>query len=92
MMKATGDSKVWTVEVLLVENDDKTDAEALLEIGSDRYAGWGRARRNPKDPAVPRIGDELAAAPALSDLAHKLLDAAATAIERVEGQSVQVHT
>jgi hypothetical protein len=91
-MNATGDSKVWTVEVLLVESDDKTDAEALLKIGSDRYAGWGRARRNPADREVPRIGEELATARALSDLAHKLLDAAATAIERVEGHPVQGHT
>jgi hypothetical protein len=91
-MKATGESKVWTVEVLLVESDDKTDAEALLEIGATRYAGWGRARRNPADPDVPRIGEELAAARALSDLAHKLLDAAATAIERFEGHSVRMHT
>ena len=91
-MKATGDSKVWTVEVLIEERDDKTDAEALLEIGAERYAGWGRARRNPVDPQIPKIGDELAAARALSDLAHKLLEAAATAIEGYEGHPVQVHT
>jgi hypothetical protein len=91
-MKTTDDSRVWTVEVLFVESNDKTDAEALLQIGSDRYAGWGRARRNPADAEVPQIGEELAAARALSDLAHKLLDAAATAIERLEGHQVQVHT
>ena len=42
------------------------------------------ARRNPLDPRV-RIGEELAAARALSDLAHKLFDVAANAIERFEG-------
>jgi hypothetical protein len=82
---------VWTVEVLIQESDDKTDAEALLEHGGERYAGWGRARRDPTDPQVPKIGDELAAARALSDLAHKLLDAAAKAIEDYEGRPVQVH-
>ena len=91
-MKTTTEGKVWTVELLLEESDDKTDAEALLEIGIQRYAGWGRARRNPVDPEVPQIGDELAAARALSDLAHKLLDAAATEIERFEGHPVRVHT
>ena len=90
-MKATSDGKVWTVEVLFEESDDKTDAEALLEIGTERYAGWGRARRNPVDPEIPRIGEELAAARALSDLAHKLLEAAATEIERFEGHPVRVH-
>ena len=35
------------------------------------------ARLNPHDPDVPEIGDELAAARALSDLAHVLLEAAA---------------
>ena len=80
-MKATAESKVWTVEVLFQETDDATDAEAILEIGAHRYAGWGRARRNPADPKVPQIGEELAAARALSDLAHKVLDAAASSIE-----------
>jgi hypothetical protein len=90
-MKSDSTNKVWTVEVLLVEDDVKTDAEAVLEVGAERYAGWGRARRNPADPEVPRIGEELAAARALSDLAHKLLDAAASAIERYEGHPVRVH-
>jgi hypothetical protein len=90
-MNATAESKVWTVEVLFQEADDATDAEAILEIGAHRYAGWGRARRNPADPKVPQIGEELAAARALSDLAHKVLDAAASAIEDFEGHPVQVH-
>jgi hypothetical protein len=91
-MNATGESRVWTVEVLLTEDEDKTDAEAVLEVGTERYTGWGRARRNPADPETPRIGEELATARALSDLAHKLLEAAASAIERVEGHRVHLHT
>jgi hypothetical protein len=90
--KATGESKVWTVEVLINESDDTTDAEALLALGGERHAGWGRARRNPTDPQVPKIGDELAASRALSDLAHKLLDVAAKAIEDYEGRPVHVHS
>jgi hypothetical protein len=89
-MKSDSTNKVWSVEVLLVEDDEKTDAEAVLEVGGERHAGWGRARRNPTDPEVPRIGEELAAARALSDLAHKLLDAAASAIEQYEGHPVDV--
>ena len=90
-MKATADSKVWTVEVLIEETEDRTDAEALLEIGTERYAGWGRARRNPADPRV-RGSARSWPRRALSDLAHKLFDVAANAIERFEGLSVRVHT
>jgi hypothetical protein len=39
------------------------------------------SRRNPSDESEPRIGDELAAARALSDLAHQLMAAAASDIE-----------
>ena len=41
----------------------------------------GVARRNPHDRDIPEIGDELAAARALSDLAHHLLDVAGGDIE-----------
>jgi hypothetical protein len=91
-MTSTGESRVWTIEVLLEETEDRTDAQAILEIGAERHAGWGRARRNPADPEVPKIGEELATARALSDLAHKLLDAAARAIEDREGGSVHLHS
>ena len=60
-------------------------------LGSERYAGWGRARRNPTDPAIPQIGEELASARALADLSHRLVEAAATAIEAFEGKPVHPH-
>jgi len=41
------------------------------------------ARCSPSDQNVPEIGDELATARALSELAHKLLDTAAKDIEAV---------
>jgi hypothetical protein len=91
-MTSTGESTVWTIEVLLEETEDTTDAQAILAIGTERHAGWGRARRNPADPEVPKIGEELATARALSDLAHKLLDAAAHAIEDREGGPVHLHS
>ena len=90
-MRQTGEAKVWTVEVLLDETPDETQAEALLEHANGRLVGGGRARRNPADPTVPRVGEELAAGRALSDLAHKLLEAAAERIEAFEGRPVQVH-
>ena len=90
-MKATGEGKVLTIEVLLEETADETQAEAVIMLGSERYAGWGRARRNPTDPAVPQIGEELASARALADLSHRLVEAAATAIEAFEGKPVHPH-
>jgi len=79
-------AKRWTVDVFIDEHDDerRTRAEARLQtperIG---LTGIGSARRNPVDPEVPEIGDELAVSRALSDLAHHLLDAAAGDIEAV---------
>lgn len=83
-MKPKDESKVWSVEILIEENREETEAEAILEIGQKRFAGWGRARRNPTDPDVPRVGEELASARALSDLAHKLFEAAVEEIDRFE--------
>nr|ASV46735.1 hypothetical protein [uncultured bacterium] len=79
-------SKTWTVEVVIDEHDDerRTHAEARLRTGERTdLRGQGAARRNPVDREVPGIGDELAVARALSDLAHRLLEAAAADIEQV---------
>ena len=83
--------KVWTVNVVLTEEGDLTRADAILEGSADQLRGFGRAKRAPQDPNVPVIGDELAAARALSDLSHKLLDTAADRIEAFEGHPVRVH-
>ena len=61
------------------------------EIAGERFHGWGQAKRSPGDPSVPVIGEELAAARALSDLAHQLLHAAADRIEVFEGRPVHPH-
>lgn len=90
-MKLHGESKVWTIEVFLEEDESETEAKAVLRVGDRQLGGWGRARRNPHDPDRPRIGEELAAARALSELSHKLVDAAAAEIEESEGRRVQLH-
>ena len=48
--------------------------------------GHGPARRNPDAREVTQIGEEIAAARALSDLAHQLLGDAAGQIEGVTHQ------
>lgn len=75
---ATG--KQWTVDIVIDEHAEErtTRAEARLRTDeASELVGHGAARRNPRDNEVPEIGDELAAARALSDLAHRLLQAAA---------------
>jgi hypothetical protein len=66
-------AKQWRVDVFLSEEGDETFARAVLHGDSPREVfGTGYAHRNPHDPAIPEIGDELAAARALADLAAKL--------------------
>ena len=85
------ETKSLTVEVLLEESLERTDAKASVSVRGTRFTGWGRAKRNPSDPQVPKIGEELAIGRALGDLSNQLLDAAADAIEDFEGQPVHVH-
>lgn len=86
-------AKHWTVDVLIDEHLDErnTRAEARLHAGDRLETGVGTARRNPVDRDVPMIGDELAAARALFDLAHRLLEAAAHDIERGSHERARVH-
>ncbi|MGF1647346.1 MAG: DUF1876 domain-containing protein [Kineosporiaceae bacterium] len=86
------DAKRWTVDVVISEHDGRTKAEARLRTRDDtNLTGVGLARLSPTDRDVPEIGDELATARALSDLAHRLLDAAATDIESVTHEPVTLH-
>jgi len=72
----------WPVEISLREDDGKTLAEVqLTKAGGGGMIGHGLARRNPDDQEVTQIGEEIAAARALSDLAHQLLSDAAGQIE-----------
>ena len=87
-------TKTWTVQVTLDEDGDDTLADAALSVENKmELRGRGTSRRNPRDESEPRIGDELATARALSDLAHQLLAAAASDIEaktHVPARSLQL--
>jgi Domain of unknown function (DUF1876) len=76
----------WPVEISLREDEVKTLAEAQLTGGGAGLIGHGLARRNPEDREVAQIGEEIAAARALSDLAHLLLSDAAAKIEDITHQ------
>jgi hypothetical protein len=81
----------WQVNVAFTEEGDRTRADAILELAGERFHGYGQAKRAPGDPNKPVIGQDLAAARALSDVSHQLLNAAASRIEEFEGPSVNLH-
>lgn len=77
-------TKQWTIDITITEGERETTAQATLDTPSARRViGTGKARRNPTDLQVPMIGDELATARALSELAHRLLDTCAADIESI---------
>ncbi|HSI92429.1 MAG TPA: DUF1876 domain-containing protein [Jiangellaceae bacterium] len=82
----------WNIEVTFEEDDVRTDATARLRLpdGAELTAD-GHARRNPVDPARPKIGEEIATARALSDLVHQLLDKAAGEIEEVTDEPAHLN-
>ena len=81
----------WSVQITIDEHDDKTRALARLHTRDDtKLTGVGLARKSPEDPMVPEIGDELAVARALSDLAHQLLECSAQDLEQVVHEPVRV--
>lgn len=87
-------SRRWRVEIYVDEHEEDrtTRAEARLHTGDDtRLIGHGTAHRNPTDAEIAEIGDELAVARALSDLAHKLLHSAASDIEAITHERVRLH-
>jgi Rv2632c-like len=72
----------WTIELRFEEDPDRTHAMAVLRTPAGRELhGHGQARRNPVDRPQSRIGEEVAGARALSNLAHELLEYAAGEIE-----------
>ncbi|MDI3385151.1 DUF1876 family protein [Streptomyces sp. B-S-A8] len=62
----------WQARVHLVEEDRTTKVSVDLDTGSTHITGHGVAHRNPSDRDVPEIGDELATARALENLADQL--------------------
>jgi hypothetical protein len=88
-MSTVGD---WSVLLSVTARDDSTEAEARLPMseGSD-LTGHGTARRNPADHNVTKIGEELAVARALSDLAHRLLRVATADVETVTHGRAHLH-
>ncbi len=84
-------TKTWNVQILLGEDEDVCRADAVLEVqGKTEIRGHGTSRRNPEDPSVPMIGEELAIARALADLGGKLAEAANRAIASHESRHLHL--
>jgi Rv2632c-like len=82
----------WSVTLSVSELDDETQAEASLVMpDGSQLSGHGRARRNPADQNITKIGEEIAVARSLSDLAHRLLHAATADVERVTHERARLH-
>jgi hypothetical protein len=91
-------TRTWDVRIDLFETSDIptsdhriTTAHAILSSGAAaRLSGTGRARRHPGEPDVPEIGDEIAAARALRELADRLLDASSADISEIEHREIHL--
>lgn len=74
----------WKLVFETREDEDHCEMVVHLDAGDRSLSGRGRSRRNPADPSLPQVGEELAAARALHDLANHLADDAWAMIERHE--------
>lgn len=74
----------WHIDMEFREADGETQAAVSLRLrdGTELRAR-GTAHRNPADPEQPQVGEEVAAARALDNLAHQLRSRAGAQIEEV---------
>lgn len=73
-----------TIEIGIDEDDTTTLVHAVLDLRGDHFDATGRAKRNPSDPCIPVIGEELALARALGSLEDQIIDAAYEKIDGME--------
>jgi hypothetical protein len=78
----------WHVELEFEEDSHHTRAAALVRLpdGSEVRA-HGNANRHPSDTNQPRVGEEVAGARALNELAMKLLTKAHDEIDDASGRT-----
>jgi len=73
--------KAWHLDAVVDEHEERTRAKVRLLWQGHELVGVGLARLDPADAPVASIGDELALARALADLAHQMLELTVTDIE-----------
>jgi hypothetical protein len=72
----------YTLAIRIDEDDTNTLVFAELDLRGDHFEATGRARRNPEDRPMPIVGEELATARALGDLALQVMESAQAKIEQ----------
>lgn len=78
----------WHVEMEFKEEGDRTRAAAMVRLtDGTEFRAHGTANRHPSDPDQLRVGEEIAGARALMDLASQLLQKAHTEIDEVSGRT-----
>jgi hypothetical protein len=70
-----------TIEVGIDEDDTHTLVHITLDLRGDHFDATGKSKRNPTDPNIPVIGEELALARALGSLEEQLVDRAYARID-----------
>lgn len=80
-------TREWQVRISIFESGDDTEARvALVADAPHQLSARGSSHRSGRDPADAGIGDEVAVARALRQLADELLDAAGRDIEARTGE------
>ncbi|MFG3495596.1 DUF1876 domain-containing protein [Streptomyces sp. NPDC047928] len=77
----------WHVDMEFQEEGSKTRAAALVRLGDGtEVRGHGNAQRHPSDAEQLRVGEEIAGARALMDIATQLLQKAHVEIDDAKGK------
>ncbi|MEU2428564.1 MULTISPECIES: DUF1876 domain-containing protein [Streptomyces] len=77
----------WHVDMEFAEDGDKTKAAAMVRLADGtEVRGHGNASRHPSDPGQLRVGEEIAGARALMDMAQQMLEKAHDEIEESTGR------
>ncbi|MFK0049780.1 DUF1876 domain-containing protein [Streptomyces sp. NPDC090741] len=77
----------WHVELEFTEEGHRTSAAAMVRLGDgSEMRAHGYAMRHPSDPEQLRVGEEIAGARALMDLASQMLQKAHSEIDAETGR------
>ncbi|WP_201452548.1 DUF1876 domain-containing protein [Streptomyces sp. HM190] len=78
----------WHIELEFQEDDHRTRAAALVRLPDGKEVrAHGYASRHHTDSNQPRVGEEIAGARALNELAMKLLTKAHDEIDEASGRT-----
>ncbi|MBU1228024.1 MAG: DUF1876 domain-containing protein [Actinobacteria bacterium] len=71
-----------TIALRIDQDSTNTLVFAEMDMRGDHFESVGRARRSPQDRPLPIVGEELATARALGDLALQVMESAHVKIEQ----------